>query len=159
MTEEAYRPGAGIVLVNDKKHVFAAKRLDSKSLSLDYAWQMPQGGIDAKESPYEAAVRELKEETSIKNAQLICGSSDWFYYDLPEHIQKTFWGGRYLGQRQKWFLMRYLGEDKDICLDTPHPEFSEWQWMDKNKVIESIVPFKKQLYQDIFNEFSWYFKP
>src|SRR5271163_2927794 len=114
-----YRPGVGIMLLNHDNRVFVAKRIDT----LSEAWQMPQGGIDDGETPLEAAVRELKEETGTDKATLIKESRDWLTYDLPDHLIPIIWNGKFRGQRQKWFAMRFTGKDSDINIETDHPEF------------------------------------
>lgn len=145
-----YRDGVGIMLINRKGLVFVARRIDMVS----EAWQMPQGGIDAGESPLAAAQRELKEEIGTDRAVLLKESRDWLTYDLPEEIIPKIWGGKYRGQRQKWFAMRFTGADSDINLDTEDPEFSEWQWIPPKQLPLMIVPFKRELYQALVEEFK-----
>jgi putative (di)nucleoside polyphosphate hydrolase len=144
-----YRKGVGIVLLNNDNQVFTARRIDTTS----EAWQMPQGGIDEGEDPRTAALRELEEETSINNIQVIAESQGWMTYDLPEHLVPKIWGGKYRGQEQKWFLCHFLGSDADINLKTSHPEFNEWKWTEFESIPDIIVPFKKSLYEDIVAEF------
>ena len=146
-----YRPCVGIVLIKNGL-VFAAQRIDYKSK----AWQMPQGGIEHKESAKKAAFRELKEETGIskKNIEIICQTKDWIKYDLPKEIVPKLWGGKYVGQKQIWFAVNYLGLDKDININTENPEFCAWRWMKKKEIEEKIVPFKKSVYKKIFDEIS-----
>jgi putative (di)nucleoside polyphosphate hydrolase len=118
------------------------------------AWQMPQGGIDPGETPREAALRELKEETGTDKAVVLGESRDWLHYDLPEGLAGGIWGGRYRGQRQKWFAMRFTGEDGDIDpAATEHPEFDAWEWVAPELLPDLIVPFKRPLYRDILAEF------
>ena len=145
-----YREGVGIMLVNKTGHVFVARRIDSTS----EAWQMPQGGIDEGEEPQVAALRELMEETGTNKATIIAESAKWYAYDLPAHLVPKLWGGRYRGQRQKWFAMRFEGEDGDINIETEHPEFCEWKWIPIRQLPEIIVPFKRQLYQVLVDEFA-----
>tara|TARA_R110002095_G_scaffold207492_1_gene192520 strand:- start:1767 stop:2249 length:483 start_codon:yes stop_codon:yes gene_type:complete len=144
-----YRPNVGIMLLNKEGKVFVAQRIDSPGP----AWQMPQGGIDEGEDYQAAALRELEEETSISNVEILKGSEEWYCYDLPRELQGKIWGGEYLGQRQKWFLMRYLGDDEDINLETSHPEFSSWKWVKAIEVARLAVPFKRNIYQSLVEEF------
>lgn len=144
-----YRDGVGIMLCNQHGMVFVAKRIDMTS----EAWQMPQGGMDAGEDPRTAALRELEEEIGTNNADIIAESSGWYYYDLPEDLIPKVWGGKYRGQQQKWFLMRFLGQDTDINIHTTHPEFSEWKWVKPDVLPDVIVPFKHDLYAALVQEF------
>jgi len=138
------------MILNREKKVFVARRIDMTS----EAWQMPQGGIDEGEMPKEAAMRELEEEIGTNNVEIIAESERWLYYDLPDDLVGKLWGGKYRGQKQKWFLVRFLGEDMEINLQTEHPEFSEWQWVSPKKVSELIVPFKQKLYESLLHEFA-----
>ena len=150
-SEKNYRPCVGIVLINNGS-IFAGQRLDYKS----DAWQMPQGGIEENESPIKAAIRELKEETGIKkkHIKIILESKNWINYDLPKELIPKLWNGKFVGQSQKWYAMEFLGSDSDIDINTKNPEFSKWQWMTKNKLLDSIVPFKKRVYENILSQFS-----
>ena len=144
-----YRPNVGIMLLNNEGHVFVAQRIDTPGP----AWQMPQGGIDEGEDIVTAALRELEEETSISQVEVIKESADWYFYDLPPYLQKKIWGGNYLGQRQKWVLMRYLGKDVDINLQTAHPEFSTWKWAAAQDLPDLAVSFKRDIYSAVVKEF------
>ena len=149
-----YRPAAAVMLLNAANKVFVAQRLDS---SLD-AWQMPQGGLDPGEDARAGALRELEEETSISSAlvEFIAQSSKELFYDLPPDLVGKLWTGRYAGQRQHWFLMRFLGLDTDVDLMTKHPEFRTFQWVDPWLLPELIVPFKRSLYEAVLAEFAQY---
>lgn len=146
-----YRPCAGVVLINTAGLIFAGHRIDSSA----EAWQMPQGGIDKGETPREAALRELVEETGVTAnlVEIIGESPEWLYYDLPPELVGKVWKGKYGGQRQRWFLMRFDGSDEDIRIDTDHPEFDRWQWTTADELIEKIVPFKRDVYQRIVADF------
>jgi|TARA_A100001035_G_scaffold145626_1_gene114506 putative (di)nucleoside polyphosphate hydrolase len=149
--KKKYRPCVGIVLIQNGK-IFSGQRLDYKS----DAWQMPQGGIEFNENPLDAAIRELEEETGIKqkNIILISETKKWINYDLPKDLVPKLWGGKYDGQKQKWFAMKFLGIDSDININTKHPEFSNWKWMTKERLLEHIVPFKREVYKTVLSEFS-----
>jgi putative (di)nucleoside polyphosphate hydrolase len=137
-----YRPCVGIMLLNHDGRVLVGQRIDMPS---DH-WQMPQGGIDPGEDVRTAAMRELKEEIGTNRAEVIAESEDWLSYDVPAEIRRRLWGGRYLGQMQKWLVMRFTGQDSDIDLDTHHPEFRAWKWVDIDSLPDLIVPFKRDLY-------------
>ncbi len=147
-----YRPCVGVMLVNSEGHVFVGQRIDTTM----EAWQMPHGGIDAGEMPETCALRELAEETGITSdkVEIIAMTDEWLSYDLPDHLVGKVWGGRYRGQKQIWFLMRFLGGDDDINLDTHHPEFEGWQWMDPANLTDAIVPFKRDLYREVLKSFK-----
>ncbi|MFO0995928.1 MAG: RNA pyrophosphohydrolase [Alphaproteobacteria bacterium] len=144
-----YRLGVGVMLMNMAGLVFVARRNDMPG---DH-WQMPQGGIDGGEAPRDAALRELKEEIGTDRAAILGEARRWFSYDLPPDLARTAWGGRYRGQRQKWFAARFLGDDREIDLETEHPEFTEWRWIEATALPDLIVPFKRQLYLDVIEEF------
>ena len=146
----AYRPAVGIMLLNRSRQVFVARRTDMRAMP---AWQMPQGGIDPGETPLEAAMRELEEEIGTAKAEFVAESRGWLTYDLPAELAGKVWGGRYRGQRQKWFVMRFIGSDGDIDLATEHPEFDAWRWALPEELPRLIVSFKRQLYIDILAEF------
>lgn len=151
MTAHLYRPAAGVMLLNRDNRVFVAQRLDS----MLEAWQMPQGGLDDGEDAEAGALRELEEETGITadKVELIARCPVELYYDLPDDLAGKLWGGRWLGQRQAWFLYRFIGEDRDIDLDTAEPEFRAWKWADPEELPAMIVPFKKKLYEDVLEAF------
>lgn len=153
----SYRPAAAVMLLNADSKVFVAQRLDS---SLD-AWQMPQGGLDPGEDAQAGALRELEEETGIAPhlVDIVARSSRELLYDLPPELQGKLWKGRYLGQCQTWFLMRFLGTDADVNLDTEHPEFRSFQWIDPWRLPELIVAFKKRLYEEVLEEFAAHLPP
>ena len=139
------RKGVGIVVLNKQNKVFVAKRIDNPK---DF-WQMPQGGVDNGESFLTAAYRELEEETSIKNVELIQEIDGTTTYELPKHLLGIIWKGKYKGQKQKWFLMRYLGEDSEINIKTLKPEFLKWQWIDLGMITEVVVDFKLHVYEEL----------
>jgi putative (di)nucleoside polyphosphate hydrolase len=147
-----YRSNVGIMMVNEKGYVFVGQRLDNNQ----NAWQMPQGGIDAGEDPETAAYRELLEETGVKkqDVRFVASSSQWLSYDLPEDLIPILWNGKFRGQKQKWFLFKFLGEDGDINIATEHPEFSKWKWISKENLLNEIVPFKKSVYENVLKEFK-----
>lgn len=147
--DRPYRPGVGIMLINDKRRVFVGRRND---MAGDH-WQMPQGGIDEDEEPHAAALREMKEEIGTDKAEILAESRNWFAYDLPHALSSTAWKGRYRGQKQKWFAARFTGKDSDIDLETEHPEFEAWQWIEAADLPRLIVPFKRKLYIDVMEEF------
>ncbi|MDC3060880.1 RNA pyrophosphohydrolase [Candidatus Pelagibacter sp.] len=142
------RKGVGIVLLNQNNQIFVAKRIDNPN---DF-WQMPQGGIDIGENPLQAAYRELKEETSIKSVKLIKEINNEITYLLPNNLLGIIWRGKYKGQTQKWFIMRFLGENKEINLKTNHPEFLDWKWINLENITDKVVDFKLHVYQEIKKE-------
>ncbi|CAA7617541.1 RNA pyrophosphohydrolase [Magnetospirillum sp. UT-4] len=148
--QRPYRPGIGLVLLNRDGLAFVGKRIDTPGP----AWQFPQGGIDPGEEPAQAALRELGEEIGTDKAEIIAESKGWIAYDLPREIADRAWKGRYRGQRQKWFALRFTGSDADINVGTEHPEFSEWRWMPLAEVPTLIVPFKRDLYTRVVAEFE-----
>ncbi len=143
-----YRPCVGVMLVNPAGMIWAGRRIDTPN-----GWQMPQGGIDKGESPCEAALRELHEEIGTDKAEIVAESQTWHRYDLPPHLLGRAWGGRYRGQEQRWFLMRFTGRDSDIDIATAHPEFDAWQWVAPGTLCHLIVPFKRDVYEQVVAEF------
>ncbi len=139
------RSGVGIVVLNKNNKVFVAKRIDNPK----NFWQMPQGGVDKGEEFLTAAYRELQEETNIKNVKLIDELDGLFTYHLPERLLGIIWKGKYKGQTQKWFLMRFLGEDNEINIKTKNPEFLEWKWVDLNQITDLVVDFKLHVYKEV----------
>ena len=139
------RKGVGIVLLNKENKVFVAKRIDNPK---DF-WQMPQGGVDKGENFLAAAFRELEEETNIKNVSLIKEIDGITTYELPDHLLGIIWKGKYKGQRQKWFLMKFIGDDKEINLNTKKPEFLDWKWIDIDQITEVVVNFKLDVYKEL----------
>jgi putative (di)nucleoside polyphosphate hydrolase len=151
MNDLPYRPAAGIMLINAEGKVWVGQRLDS---SLE-AWQMPQGGLDPGEDAEQGALRELEEETGIGRGkvEIVARHGEELYYDLPEELAGKLWKGRWRGQRQTWFLARFLGTDEDVDISTPHPEFRAWKWADPADLPAMIVPFKKKLYEEVLEAF------
>jgi putative (di)nucleoside polyphosphate hydrolase len=140
-----FRNGVGIVVINKENKIFVAKRIDNPK----NFWQMPQGGVDNEEDHLTAAYRELEEETSIKNVELIKELDGLTSYELPKHLLGIIWKGKYKGQRQKWFLMKFLGKDTEINIRTKHPEFLEWKWINLENITDYVVDFKLQVYQEV----------
>jgi putative (di)nucleoside polyphosphate hydrolase len=147
-----YRRGVGVMLLNREGKVFVGARIDNS----DEAWQMPQGGIDKGEEPWATALRELEEETGIGPhlVERIAKCPERLKYDLPEEIRGDLWGGKYMGQDQDWYLARFLGSDTDVNIATKHPEFREWKWVDPRRLPDLIVPFKRDLYRKLIDDFS-----
>jgi putative (di)nucleoside polyphosphate hydrolase len=146
-----YRPGVGIMLLNRDGYAFVGRRIGMpRGLP---AWQMPQGGIDPGETPRQAALRELFEEVGTDKAEILGESRVWRHYDLPAEMARGVWGGRFRGQRQLWFAMRFTGTDADIDIAAGHPEFDAWKWVPPARLAELIVAFKRSLYSDVLSEF------
>ncbi len=152
-TDLPYRPCAGIMLANRVGKVFVGQRIDNPDSD---AWQMPQGGIDEGEDAEAAALRELTEETGIAadKVTIVAKAADELFYDLPPELLGKIWGGKFGGQRQSWFLMRFDGDDSDVDIATKHAEFRAWRWADPDELPQLIVPFKRKLYRDIVEEFG-----
>ena len=140
-----YRSGVGIVVLNKDDKVFVAKRIDNPK----NFWQMPQGGVDKNENYLSAAYRELEEETSIKSVELISELDGLITYDLPDHLLGIIWKGKYKGQTQKWYLMRFTGNEEEINIKTKHPEFLEWKWVELDQITDLVVKFKLELYKEV----------
>jgi putative (di)nucleoside polyphosphate hydrolase len=152
-----YRPCVGVVLIDARGMVFAGQRIDSPPGAAP-AWQMPQGGIDEGEKPREAAYRELWEETGVTRdkVEFVGKTHGWVTYDLPPELLGKVWGGKYRGQRQKWFLFRFKGQESDIKIANEHPEFAQWRWILADEMVESIVPFKRAVYDEVIRSFRAY---
>ena len=146
-----YRRCVGMMILNNIKEILVGRRLDHPS----GFWQMPQGGIDENENPEEAVWREMMEEIGTNKAELTKVSKQWINYNIPAETLKTLpWGEKYVGQSQKWFVFKFTGKDNDINIGTENPEFSEWKWAKINTIVDNIVPFKRQVYSKILQEFN-----
>ena len=147
-----YRANVGVMVLSKSGDVFVAQRLEHYA----NAWQMPQGGIDPGEGPAEAALRELEEETGINSSKVVilAETQNWIPYELPPDLIPKLWNGKYRGQKQKWFLMRFLGEDTDIDIETEEPEFSSWKWIAPSALPDAIVPFKRDVYVAVLEAFQ-----
>ena len=156
MTDDhLYRRGVGVMLLNRDGQVFVGRRIDNT----DEAWQMPQGGIDKGEEPWATALRELEEETGIapEFVERIAECPERLRYDLPEELRHKLWGGKWQGQLQDWYLCRFIGGDSDVNIATKHAEFNDWKWVDPDQLPDLIVPFKRDLYRRLVDEFRKYF--
>jgi putative (di)nucleoside polyphosphate hydrolase len=145
-----YRPGVGMMIINKDNKVFIGQRIDAKNKF----WQMPQGGIDLGETPRQAVMREMNEEIGTNKGKIIAESKYWYSYNLPKFLIPKLWEGKFCGQKQKWFLIRFTGEDQDINLNLNKPEFIAWKWVEIKELIQIIIPFKVKLYQTVINEFQ-----
>ena len=149
LLKEKYRRGVGMMIINKNKEIFIGQRFEKDKS----AWQMPQGGIDKGEKTIDAVIREMNEETGIKkNFKILYETKIWHYYKLPIYLQKKLWGGKFVGQKQKWFLINFKGKDSEINIQTKKPEFKKWKWTSSKKMMELIVPFKKKLYANVVSE-------
>ena len=142
------RTGVGAIVLNKNNKVFVGKRRDNPGKN----WQMPQGGVDKGESCIDAMKRELLEETGIKNIEILKEIDRWTEYELPDYLLGKIWKGKYRGQKQKWFIVRFIGKDEEINLQTSHPEFIEWKWIEAENLPNVIVKFKKKLYENLLPE-------
>ncbi len=155
---EYYRPCVGMMIINDAHKIFIARRKDLDDDAM-YAWQMPQGGIDDGETPQQAVMREMIEEIGTNAVALMSESREWIYYDFPDWLKNKSRGNYYMGQKQRWFLFKFVGHEADINLKTKHREFSQWQWAEKEEVMRQVVPFKLRAYEKVFEEFSQMLNP
>jgi putative (di)nucleoside polyphosphate hydrolase len=153
-----YRPCVGIMVLNRAGEVWIGRRLEAPAEPEGPGtwWQMPQGGIDASEDPAKAALRELHEETGMRSVEIVAESPGWYTYDLPLDLRGTAWGGRYLGQRQKWYAVRFLGSDAEVELAQPghKPEFDTWRWAGLDELLDLVVPFKREVYAQVIGDFA-----
>jgi putative (di)nucleoside polyphosphate hydrolase len=157
--DRPYRPCVGTMVLNRDGLVFVGRRFDGpEHVDGRYPWQMPQGGLDPGEDPYRAALRELAEETNIKSVELLAEAREWFVYDLPREAAATAWGGRYRGQKQKWYALRFTGPDSEIDVLHPagghEPEFSAWRWVEVRELPGLIIPFKRKVYEQVVAAFA-----
>ncbi|MCC2103447.1 MAG: RNA pyrophosphohydrolase [Hyphomicrobiales bacterium] len=156
-----YRPCVGVMLVNAQGLVFVGRRRNKRQpehVAPGHEWQMPQGGIDPGEQPYAAALRELHEETNVRSVELIAEAPDWYSYDLPQDVAKKAWRGGYRGQTQKWFALRFTGSESEIDIHDPgpghKPEFDAWRWEEISRLPELIIPFKREVYEQVVAAFA-----
>ena len=166
MSEKKYRPCVGIMLINPQGLVFVGRRRNKnlrEHVAPGHEWQMPQGGIDEGEDVYQAALRELAEETNVTSTQLLAEAGEWFAYDLPDDIAREAWKGRYCGQTQKWFALRFTGSASEIDIEHPagghKPEFDAWQWVPMADLPDLIIPFKRPVYERVTKEFARFSAP
>jgi putative (di)nucleoside polyphosphate hydrolase len=162
LAELPYRPCVGIMLLNRHGQVFVGRRraeAGPEHVAGGYAWQMPQGGVDPGEEPYDAALRELYEETNVRSVALLAEAPDWYCYDLPAPVAGRAWKGRYRGQTQRWFAFRFTGRDEEIDIGHPgggrhRPEFDEWRWEEMSRLTDLIIPFKRPVYEKVVAAFA-----
>lgn len=147
-----YRPAVGMMILNAENKIFVGQRLDNK----EPAWQMPQGGIGPHEDTDQAMLRELEEEIGTRDVEILVKSKTWYKYDLPAEIAGRLWNGKFKGQRQIWYVLRFRGLDEDININTYRPEFRSWKWVDKNELLDLIIPFKRELYGQVIDELWGY---
>lgn len=143
-----YRPAVGMIILNRDNKIFVGQRLDNK----EPAWQMPQGGIGPHEDADQAMLRELEEEIGTRNVEIIVKSKKWYKYDLPSELASHLWNGKFKGQKQIWYVLRFRGQDKEININTYHPEFHSWKWVAKEELLDLIVHFKKELYARLLED-------
>ncbi len=158
-----YRPCAGLTVINSQGLVFVGRRAGGpEHIDATHVWQMPQGGIDEGENPYKAALRELYEETNIHSVEKLGEIADWIAYDIPREIVGQAWGGKYRGQKQKWYALRFTGDDREINVTSPagghEPEFIDWRWVEMRDLPDLVVPFKRQTYERVVRDFEQYAK-
>jgi putative (di)nucleoside polyphosphate hydrolase len=161
--ELPYRPCVGVMVLNRKGHAFIGRRTSGpEHIDAIHAWQMPQGGIDEGEDPYPAALRELYEETNIRSVEKLGEIKDWLFYDIPREIVGQAWKGKYRGQKQKWYALRFVGDEREIDIANPggghEPEFVEWRWEPVANLPDLIIPFKRKVYERVVKEFSKFAK-
>ena len=165
MQERNYRPSVGAMLINRDGLVFIGRRKNKRlaeHVAEGHEWQMPQGGIDPGEDPFQACLRELREETNVRHVSLLGEAPDWYAYDLPEHVSKKSWRGRYHGQRQKWFALRFEGDESEIDINAPDghkPEFDAWRWERMDRLPDLIIPFKRPVYEQVVRDFAAFAAP
>ena len=163
MSSLPYRPCAGLTVINRAGLVFVGRRAGGpEHVDATHVWQMPQGGIDEGEDPYNAALRELYEETNIRSVEKLGEIADWIYYDLPPDLVGQAWKGKYRGQKQKWYALRFTGDDREINVTAPagghEPEFIDWRWVEMRDLPELVVPFKRATYERVVREFEKFSK-
>ena len=153
-----YRPCVGVMVLNRDSNAFIGRRIEGvEHIDETHLWQMPQGGIDEGENPYPAALRELFEETNIRSVEKVAEVPEWLYYDIPKDIASQAWKGRYRGQKQKWFALRFTGKESEIDISAPgghKPEFVEWKWVAIRELPDLVIPFKRQTYERVVKEFE-----